>query len=163
MHLLYHVNRAAQGFLVGGMILTRFSDYALRVLMFAAIRRENPFSIEEVSTCYDLSKNHVAKVVNRLVQSGHLEARRGRGGGVWLGRDPKSIRLGALVRMTEKESPLVECFSQKSNQCRLTPACRLKGALAEALNAFYCSLDGKTLADIVDNGPALKALLEVGR
>src|SRR6516164_2733011 len=141
------------------MMLTRFSDYALRVLMFAALRQDRPFSVAEVATKYDLSKNHLAKVVNRLVHSGHLRARRGRRGGVWLGRDPRSIRLGALVRLTENESPLVECFAARSNRCRLTPACRLKGVLARAIDAFYDSLDQQTLADLVDNRAALRVLL----
>jgi Rrf2 family nitric oxide-sensitive transcriptional repressor len=142
------------------MILTRFSDYALRVLMFAAVRGDKPFSIEEVAETYELSRNHLAKVVNRLVRTGHLKARRGRRGGVWLARDPETIRLGALVRLTENEGPLVECFAAKTNRCRLTPACRLKGVLARALNAFYGSLDRQTLADLVDNRAALAAILE---
>lgn len=142
------------------MILNRFSDYALRVLMFAAVRDHEPFSIEEVAGKYALSKNHVAKVVNRLVHIGHLRARRGPRGGVWLGRDPKTIRLGALVRLTENDSPLVECFAAKTNRCRLTPSCRLKRVLAEALEAFYKRLDQQTLADLVENRGALASLLE---
>jgi Rrf2 family nitric oxide-sensitive transcriptional repressor len=141
-------------------MLTRFSDYALRVLMFAALRQDRPFSVAEVATKYDLSKNHLAKVVNRLVHSGHLRARRGRRGGVWLGRDPRMIRLGALVRLTENESPLVECFAAQSNRCPLTPACRLRGALAQALDAFYDCLDRRTLADLVENRATLASLLE---
>lgn len=142
------------------MTLTRFSDYALRILMFAAVRQGRPFSVNEVADRYDLSKNHVAKVVNRLVQTGHLEARRGRGGGVWLGRDPGTIGLGSVVRLTESEAPLVECFAASSNRCRLTPSCRLKGALGEALKAFYSSLDQRTLADLVENRAELTSLLE---
>ena len=144
------------------MTLTRFSDYALRVLMFAAVRDGRPFSVDEVALTYELSRNHLAKVVNRLVRLGHLKARRGRGGGVWLARDPSSIRLGKLVRLTENESPLVECFEARSNRCRLTPACRLKGALARAIEAFYSCLDQQTLADLVENRAALETLLQQG-
>src|SRR6516162_7161812 len=139
------------------MTLTRFSDYSLRVLMFAAVQGDRSFSVSEVASIYGLSKNHLAKVINRLVRSGHLKSRRGRRGGVWLGRDPGSIRLGTLVRLTENESPLVECFAAKSNRCRLTPACRLKGVLARALDSFYASLDQQTLADLVDHRGTLAA------
>lgn len=144
------------------MTLTQFSDYALRILMFAAVRQGQPFSITEVASTFDLSKNHIAKVVNRLVRTGHLKARRGRRGGVWLGQDPRSIRLGSIVRLTESETPLVECFAASSNRCRLTPSCRLKGALGEALNAFYTSLDRRTLADLIENRSELVSLLEEG-
>ena len=141
------------------MTLTRFSDYALRVLMFAAVQGERSFSVDQVAGKFGLSRNHLAKVVNHLVRAGHLKARRGRRGGVWLGRNPESIRLGTLVRSTENESPLVECFATSSNRCRLTPACRLKGALTEALSAFYSALDRRTLADLVDNRAELAVLL----
>ncbi len=141
------------------MILTRFSDYSLRVLMYAAVKGGEPFSVEEVAAKFALSRHHLAKVVNHLVRLGHLKARRGRHGGVWLGHDPSTIRLGKLVRLTENESPLVECFAVRTNQCRLTPACRLKGALSQALDAFYTSLDQQTLADLVSNRPALGTLL----
>ena len=142
------------------MMLTRFSDYALRILMFAALRRDKPFSVNEAADTYNLSRNHLAKVINRLVRTGHLKSRRGRRGGVWLGRKPETIRLGALVRLTENDSPLVECFAARSNRCRLTPVCRLKGTLAQALDSFYASLDQQTLADLVDNRSTLTALLE---
>ena len=144
------------------MMLTRFSDYALRILMFAAVRGDEPFSANEAAEKYKLSRHHLAKVINRLVRTGHLKSRRGRRGGVWLARDPGAIRLGALVRLTENESPLVECFAAKSNRCRLTPACRLKGVLARALDSFYATLDQQTLADLVDKRGAIAALLEDG-
>jgi Rrf2 family nitric oxide-sensitive transcriptional repressor len=142
------------------MTLTRFSDYALRVLMYAAVRGGKPFSANDAAETYALSRNHLAKVVNRLVRTGHLKSRRGRRGGVWLARDPSTIRLGALVRLTENESPLVECFDAETNRCRLTPACRLKGVLARALDSFYASLDQQTLADLVDKRGTLAALLQ---
>jgi len=141
-------------------MLTRFSDYALRVLMFAALRREGAFSVGEVADAYQLSKNHLAKVVNHLVRTGHLRARRGRKGGVWLDCDPRTVRLGELVRQTENDSPLVECFAAESNRCRLAPGCRLKGAMAQALDAFYRSLDKCTLADLVAEPATFRALFE---
>src|SRR5204862_8180128 len=140
------------------MMLTRFSDYALRVLMYAALQGDKPFSVNEAASRYGLSKNHVAKVVNRLVRTGHLKARRGRRGGVWLGRDPKTIHLGNLVRLTENESPLVECVAASSNRCRVPPACGLKAALAQALDALYSALVRRTLPDLVDHHAVLAQL-----
>lgn len=141
------------------MTLTRFSDYSLRVLIFAALRGERPFSVDEVSRAYGLSRHHVAKVVNSLVRGGSLRARRGRRGGVWLGVPAESIRLGLLLRQTEGAPGLVECLGPAPGGCRLTPACRLKSALAVALEAFYASLNQHTLRDLVENRTALAGLL----
>ncbi len=141
------------------MTITRFSDYSLRIMMFAALRQGMPFSIKEVSASFRLSPNHVAKVIQFLVQRGYLKARRGRGGGVWLEKDPREIRIGTLVREAEQGAPLVECFNSAGNQCLISPACRLKGVLARAVEEFYKSLDTNSLWQIIENRDALSALI----
>jgi Rrf2 family transcriptional regulator, nitric oxide-sensitive transcriptional repressor len=143
------------------MTLTFFSDYSLRVLMFAALRQPGQFSVNEVAGAYGLSRHHVAKVVNFLVHHGYLSARRGRGGGIRLGKAPGEIRIGEVARQTEAGSPLVECFDPPANSCPLIGACRLKRALGQAWNAFFNVLDGYTLADLVQNRNDLNRLLEV--
>jgi Rrf2 family transcriptional regulator, nitric oxide-sensitive transcriptional repressor len=141
------------------MKLTRFSDYSLRILMFAALRDDLKFSVEEVAKVYGLSRHHAAKAVNFLTQSGYLRAQRGRGGGIRLGQKPHEICIGHLVRQTERGSPLVECFDAGSNTCPLIHACLLKQALGQAWTAFFKTLDRYTLADLVHKpGPLRRAL-----
>jgi len=130
------------------MHLSLFSDYCLRVLMYAALRKE-AFQLDEVTAAYGISRNHLAKVVNQLSRLGYLETRRGRGGGISLAQKPEDIRIGRLLRQTENHTPLVECFDATSNTCCINGACRLKRTLAAALNAFYEKLDSETLDDLV--------------
>ncbi len=134
------------------MHLSLFSDYSLRVLMFAALRADY-FQLEEVTTAYGISRNHLAKVVHGLGKLGYLETRRGRGGGIRLGKPAREIRLGTLVRETEKQ-PLyfVECFNPTGSRCVIDGSCRLKGILAEAIHGFYATLNQHTLHDLV-TGP----------
>lgn len=143
------------------MKLTLFSDYSLRILMFAALRDTEQFSVDEVAGIYDLSRHHVAKVVNFLAQHRYLSAQRGRGGGSCLGQKPETIRIGKLVRLTENDSPIVECFDEARNACPLTSACLLKHALGEASSAFYDTLDNYTLADLVRKPNALRQALQM--
>ena len=143
------------------MKLTLFSDYSLRILMFATLRDNLQFSVEEVSKAYGLSRHHVAKAVNFLTQQGYLQAQRGRGGGIRLGREPKAIRIGQVVRQTENGSPLVECFDAASNTCPLIHACLLKQALEQAWNAFFITLDGYTLVDLVRKPNTLRHALKL--
>jgi Rrf2 family nitric oxide-sensitive transcriptional repressor len=131
------------------MTLTRFSDYSLQVLMYAALRNPEKFSIDEVSDACHLSRHHVAKVVQWLAHEHYLLAKRGRTGGLTLGCQPSEIRIGRLVRNSEKGAPLVECFDPATNTCRLRPACKLRGILGESLNAFYTNLDRYTLTDLL--------------
>ncbi|MFM2166048.1 MAG: HTH-type transcriptional repressor NsrR [Verrucomicrobiota bacterium] len=130
------------------MRLSLFTDYSLRVLMFAALKGES-FSLSEVADAYGISRHHLVKVVNYLAKLGYLETRRGRGGGISLAMKPEDIRVGMVVRRTEGMPPIVECFDKDHNTCIITGSCRLKGALAQASNAFYETLDRHTLRDLV--------------
>lgn len=143
------------------MKLSLFSDYSLRTLMYAALKNEQ-FQIDDVTTAYGISRNHLAKVVNRLAKLGYLETKRGRSGGLRLAVAPESIRIGKLVRETEDQPVFVECFDAAHNTCPVNGCCQLKGALSSALRAFYASLDQHTLADMVSGphrGRMVKTLL----
>ncbi len=130
------------------MRLTTFSDYALRVLMYAAAAGDRLITIEETAKTYNISRGHLMKVVNILTRTGYLKGVRGRSGGFTLAEPPSAINLGAVVRATEPDFALVECFAT-GNQCIITKRCQLPGVLNEALNAFVQTLDRYTLADIL--------------
>ncbi|MBN9548198.1 MAG: Rrf2 family transcriptional regulator [Alphaproteobacteria bacterium] len=130
------------------MRLTTFSDYALRVLMYAATAGDRLITIEETANTYNISRGHLMKVVNILTRTGYLKGVRGRSGGFTLAEPPSAINLGAVVRATEPDFALVECFAT-GNQCIITKRCQLPGVLNEALNAFIHTLDRYTLADIL--------------
>ena len=129
------------------MRLTNFSDYALRVLMYAG-SKEGLITIDETSRFYGISRAHLMKVVNTLTRAGYLKAVRGRAGGLMLGMPANAIRVGDVIRRTEPDFALVECFTT-GNRCAITKCCRLRGALREALEAFVESLDRYTLADLI--------------
>ena len=141
------------------MRLTVYTDYALRVLMYVAVRPEPLPTIGQIADAYQISRNHLMKVVYELGQAGYLETVRGKNGGLRLARKPQEIGLGRLVRETEPDMALVPCFDPIRAQCAITPACRLRGAHAEARAAYLAVLDGYTLADLVGNGASLQALL----
>jgi Rrf2 family nitric oxide-sensitive transcriptional repressor len=132
------------------MRLTNFSDYALRVLLFAAARKDTLITIEETARVYGISRAHLMKVVNQLTRSGFLKAVRGRSGGVELAMRPNKIRLSDVVRATEPDFTLVECFGS-GNCCVITQRCRLRGVLNEALAAFIATLERYTLEDLLLN------------
>jgi Rrf2 family transcriptional regulator, nitric oxide-sensitive transcriptional repressor len=141
------------------MQLTRFSDYALRVLIYAHGAGERLVTIEEMAASYSISRAHLMKVANVLTRSGYLTAVRGRSGGLKLARPADEIRLGDVVRATEPSFALVECFST-GNQCAITDCCRLARVLDEALSAFLSTLDKYTLANITLKSKDFRRLLQ---
>ena len=130
------------------MRLTNFTDFALRLLMYAAAHEDRLITIEEASEVYDISRAHLMKITNTLTRSGFLKAVRGRSGGLMLAKPAHKIRLGDVVRATEPDFALVECFAAGS-QCIITRSCRLRGILHEGLDAFSAVLDKYTLADLM--------------
>jgi Rrf2 family nitric oxide-sensitive transcriptional repressor len=131
------------------MKLTRYSDYSLRVLMYLAVRPEYLATIDEISKAYGISRAHLVKVVHQLGRAGFVETVRGRGGGIQLARAPEEISIGRVVRHTEENLAIVECFEPTTSHCRIESACGLRGVLEEALDAFLETLDRYTLADLV--------------
>jgi len=136
------------------MRLTRYTDYAVRVLLYLGARPDRQCSIGEIADAYGISRNHLMKVVNDLANIGFVASSRGRGGGIRLGCAPEAINVGALVRHTEEGFDLVDCGS-----CLIAPACGLTGALHEALAAFMAVLDGYTLADLLAKRAEIGSLL----
>lgn len=130
------------------MHITQHTDYALRALIHLGTNTERLVTIQEISERFDISRNHLMKVVNQLIRAGFVEGVRGKGGGLRLAREPSRIGVGEVVRRMERGMELVECFGAGCN-CILDPSCRLKAALSDALDAFLKVLDGVTLADLL--------------
>ncbi|MDW0110120.1 RrF2 family transcriptional regulator [Sporosarcina aquimarina] len=142
------------------MRLTLYTDYSLRVLIFLAAKPKGERStVTEISESFRISKNHLTKVVHELGKAGFIETVRGRGGGIQLKVAPNLINVGNVVRQTEDDFQLVECFNRESNQCVLAPACQLKGVLQEALHAYLAVLDRYTIEDFVQNKDEISMLL----
>ena len=141
------------------MRLTVYSDYALRLLMFLAVRGNTLATIPQIAKAYDISSNHLMKVVHQMGQAGYIETVRGRSGGMRLARPASNIVLGEVIRFTEPDMDIVPCFALENQDCPLRRACRLKGALDRARTAFLGVLDEYTLADLTNNPDFLQSSL----
>lgn len=140
------------------MRLTRYTDYAMRVLLYLGSRPDRLCSISEIATAYGISQNHLMKVVSDLVSAGYLESVRGRSGGIRLALPAEDINVGELIRYTEDDFDLVEC-----GKCIIAPACGLTSVLDEALGAFLAVLSRYTLADVLAKNGDFSHLLHVAR
>lgn len=131
------------------MRITKHTDYALRVLLFLAVRRGERVATKSIAEAHDISLNHLHKVVRALGELGLVSLHRGAKGGIELARDPKLISVGAVMRALDDQDTLIECFRPETDQCVVSSACGLKGALRKAQEAFYASLDPLTLGAIL--------------
>lgn len=135
------------------MRLTRYTDYSLRVLIHLALHEDRICSIGEISRTYDISQNHLMKVVNALAHDGFVETLRGRAGGMRLARAAKDITVGEVVRRTEDGFQLADCSG-----CALAPACGLTGVLQKGAQAMLAVFDSYTIADLLTDKPTMLRL-----
>jgi Rrf2 family nitric oxide-sensitive transcriptional repressor len=143
------------------MRLTDYTDYTLRVLMFCALNPDRSVTIAELAQSHAVSKNHLMKIVNDLARQGLLQTTRGRGGGLRLLKKPEDINIGAVVRQTETDFRLVECFDAGFNTCSLTAQCQLKHVFSAALKSYMAELDKVSLADVTRTNPGSVSLVPV--
>ncbi|MHB0973357.1 MAG: RrF2 family transcriptional regulator [Thiobacillus sp.] len=134
------------------MRLTKFTDYSLRVVIYLARNPDGLATIADIARDYDIPSTHLMKVVHRLAQCGYIVTVRGKGGGMRLARSPDMINIGDLVRDTEDNMDIAECFSAEHQNCPMLPACALKSVLLEARKSFLATLDFYRLSDIMGGG-----------
>lgn len=139
------------------MKITRYTEYALRVLLYLGLHDDRLCSVAEIAERYDISRSHLTKVVNMLGHLGVIETHRGRNGGLRLAHKAEEIRLGVVIRHTEGNVQFAEC-----PDCRLMPACRLPGVMDRAMEAFLAVFDDYTVADILKPRTGLLKLLGQG-
>jgi len=143
------------------MRLTVFTDYTLRTLIYLALRPETLVTISDVASAYQISTNHLMKVVHQLALSGDVITVRGQRGGLRLARPASEINIGAVVRRAEPDLELMPCFGTQA-ACAIQPSCVAATAMDEALRAFLATLDRYTLEDLIRPRAALAGLLRVG-
>jgi len=137
------------------MQLTLYTDYSLRVLVYLSLHEGNSSTISEIADFYQISRNHLVKVVHNLSIKNYINSTRGKGGGLRLARSPADIEIGAVIRDTEPNFDVVECFSKDTNAkvCNIEPICKLKSILGKAMDNFLNTLDAYTIADVIKDIP----------
>ena len=130
------------------MRLTQHTDYAIRVLIYLALQPDKLSTIREISESYDISRNHLMKVVQGLAGAGYVDSVRGQGGGLRLNKSPGDAKLGELIRHLESDFALVEC-QRDGNGCVIAGVCQLPRILDRATAAFIEELDQFTLEDLL--------------
>lgn len=138
------------------MRLTSYTDYALRTLMYLAMKRDSLVTIGDIAEDHAIAKNHLTKVVHQLGTLGYVETVRGRNGGLRLAIEPEDINIGEVVRHTETDFHMAACFDPDAAGCMYSATCSLKGLLAKATDAYLAVLDGVTLKDMVAPAPRRK-------
>mgnify|MGYP000001627551 FL=1 len=142
------------------MQLTQFTDYSLRALIYITLRKES-CTVKDITEAYDISNNHMVKIIHNLAKLKLIKTLRGKNGGILMAAQPEAINLGQLIVQLEPHFDLVPCFNKEKANCCIAPVCKLKSVLHEAQAAFMSVLERYTLADVVYNKKELSVLLNI--
>ena len=144
------------------MNLKKYTDYGLRVLLFAGMKENDELvNIKEISEVFNISQHHLGKIVHELNKLELIETIRGRNGGIRLAKPAEEINVGIVVRQLENDFAMLECFDKGQNHCVISPGCTLKHVVNRALHAFFKVLDEYTLKDLIHNEEELKELMGI--
>jgi len=141
------------------MRLTRQTNYAIRMLMYCAANEGSLSRVPDIAKAYSVSELFLFKILQPLVENGLVQTVRGRNGGVRLGKPASAITIFDVVRVTEENFAMAECFENDAAECPLVDSCALNSALREALGAFFDVLAKYSIADLVKARPNVRALL----
>ncbi|MCW8400014.1 Rrf2 family transcriptional regulator [Legionella sp. PATHC038] len=142
------------------MQLTQFTDYSLRALIYIAVK-QNTCTIHDIACVYDISRNHLLKIIHNLSKLGIIKTIRGKNGGLMMAKNPAEINLKALILQLEPHFDLVPCFNKDKANCCIAPQCKLRKLLLDAQNAFFTVLEQFSLEDIIQNKVELYPLLKI--
>jgi Rrf2 family nitric oxide-sensitive transcriptional repressor len=143
------------------MQLTRFTDFSLRTLIYLAIQpTEAKVSLQEICDHFNMPRNHLIRISQKLSQLGYVASRRGQKGGLSLAMDTGDINLGRVVREMENHLDPIPCAEI---DCPISNRCQLQGILERARDAFLAELDRYTLADLAKSGAYIIELLDIPR
>ncbi|MDQ0440204.1 Rrf2 family iron-responsive transcriptional regulator [Kaistia dalseonensis] len=142
--------------------MTQQTSYSIRVLLYCAANMKTNSRIRDIAATYNISELHLFKIMHVLVEAGFIETVRGRNGGIKLAKPANDITIGAVVRATESNFYLTDCFDTANRDCPLVDSCGVNGVLNEALRAFFAVLDSYTIADVATDRNQLRGLLDIG-
>lgn len=143
------------------MQLTKQADYAVRTLIYCALNLPRQSRVSDIAKAYGISELSLFKFIKPLADNGLLETVRGRNGGIGLGRAAKDISLAEVIRVTEENFILAECFEDGEIGCPLAGNCEGTNILSEALAAFFAVLEKSTIDDLVKRPKLLRKFLNI--
>ncbi|MGH1349551.1 MAG: iron-responsive transcriptional regulator RirA [Methyloligellaceae bacterium] len=143
------------------MRLTRQTSYTVRILMYCAANSEEFSKVSAISSVYNIPEPYLFKILKPLVNAGYVETVRGRNGGIRLARPKSEIILGDVIKLSEENFILAECFESGETDCPLVSDCKLNRALNNALDAFFEVLNSYTIEDLSAGNSNINMLFDL--
>ncbi|MBE6054849.1 MAG: Rrf2 family transcriptional regulator [Clostridium sartagoforme] len=131
------------------MYLSKFTDYSFRALIYLAENRDKLCTVEELAKKIEISEHHLKKIIHKLAKTDLIISMKGRTGGLKLGLEPQDINLGEVIKITEDNLNIAQCFNKENCCPYMTYDCKVKGIMKNSLDAFINEFSRYTLSDVL--------------
>lgn len=137
-------------------MLSKKTKYAIHALSYLAQQdATKPTLIVSISEEAKIPRKFLETILLDLKKAGILSSKMGKGGGYFLRKEPKEIKLSTLLRMFDGPIALLPCASinyyQPCDECVSEEACGLHFVMAEVRDETLKVLENKSIQDILDH------------
>ena len=134
-------------------MLSKKTKYGIKALTFLARREDNsPVQIAEIAKAEHISLKFLESILLLLRHSGFLGAKKGKGGGYYLIKEPKDVNMAHVYRILEGPIALLPCashnFYEPCDDCNDETICAVRKLMMEVRDNTLMILENNTLADI---------------
>ncbi|NLP58250.1 Rrf2 family transcriptional regulator [Lutibacter sp. B1] len=133
-------------------MISKKTKYGLKALSYLAKQEKNiPVLISDISTSENISKKFLESILLTLKKSGILSSKKGKGGGYYLLKKPKEIKISTIIRILEGPIAMLPCVSlnyyERCDDCVDEKKCSLNRLMADVRDSTLRILENKTLED----------------
>jgi Rrf2 family protein len=132
----------------GMKLITRDTDYAVRILSAIALRKGRCATAADLASELDIPLSFVRKILQVLGKRGPLDSYKGKGGGFELSCPPEKILLLDLMNMFQGPVCFSECLFKKK-MCHNRSTCSMRKVILELEESVTKRLKGVTLASLM--------------
>ncbi|MCY3024342.1 MAG: Rrf2 family transcriptional regulator [Planctomycetota bacterium] len=134
-------------------MISKRTKYALKAMLALADQYEKgPVLIADLAEREGIPKKFLEQILLDLKNAGFIQSKKGKGGGYFLRRRPREIRLGQIIRMFDGPLALLPCVSQtayqRCSECRDERTCGIRLIMKDVRDATAHILDNTSVADV---------------
>ena len=135
-------------------MLSRKTKYGLKALTYLARQEDRrPVQISTISEAENISQKFLESILLTMRKSGFLGSKKGKGGGYYLLRDAREIRIAEIYRTLEGPIAMVPCvslnFYEKCEDCPDEETCSVHGLMIRVRDNTLSILENTYLHDLI--------------
>ena len=135
-------------------MLSAKTKYGIKAMTFMAKKEyKTPLQISVIAESENISHKYLESILLTLRKAGFLGSKKGKGGGYYLLKEPKDIKMLEVMRVLEGPIAMLPCvslnFYEKCNDCPDENTCSVHKLMIEVRDSTLNIFNNKSLSDLI--------------